>query len=479
MADKKVADISYFNDVVNWDKFKKSVDAVIIRLGYRGCTNGNIVLDKKAKEHIEMCKKHGIPYSIYFFPTSVNEMEAIEEALWVLEKIKELKIEPCLPIYADSEKVTGTGRSDNLSKGVRTKCLNAFMKTIRDAGYKYGVYASTYWYKDCLNDSDLLQGCSRWVAQYASKCEYQGKYDMWQYTSHERVPGVYINGDNRCDVSHCYISIGSGKIDGESKSQRQTVIDTFTGWLGKKESDGSHKAIVDIYNKYLSIAVKFGTLNYRVSYSDAWCATATSAAFIKSGLASLFPIECSCPRQIELAKKMGIWVENDNNVPEPGWAVMYDWQDSGKGDNTGVSDHTGLVVSVDNSGTTFKVIEGNKNDAVGYRTMSVGGKYIRGFIAPKFNGKYETKQVSEDYRKPSKTCKYWAKVATKSDPLNVRQGPGTEYALCKTFGPLSKGSTVMVCDELIANDGSTWCYIMWLGRYGFCSKKYLKESEAF
>ena len=89
MADKKVADISYFNNVVNWDKFKKSVDAVIIRLGYRGCTNGNIILDKKAKEYVEMCKKHGIPYSIYFFPTSVNEMEAIEEALWVLEKIKE------------------------------------------------------------------------------------------------------------------------------------------------------------------------------------------------------------------------------------------------------------------------------------------------------------------------------------------------------------------------------------------------------
>ena len=77
MADKKVADISYFNDVVNWDKFKKSVDAVIIRLGYRGCTNGNIVLDKKAKEYIEMCKKYGIPYSIYFFPTSVNEISFI------------------------------------------------------------------------------------------------------------------------------------------------------------------------------------------------------------------------------------------------------------------------------------------------------------------------------------------------------------------------------------------------------------------
>lgn len=85
-------------------------------------------------------------------------------------------------------------------------------------------------------------------------------------------------------------------------SDRQAVINVFESWLGKKESDGSHKEIIDIYNKYLSTAVKFGTCDYRVSYSDSWCATAVSAAFIHAGLASLCPIECSCPRQIALAK---------------------------------------------------------------------------------------------------------------------------------------------------------------------------------
>lgn len=261
-------------------------------------------------------------------------------------------------------------------------------------------------------------------------------------------------------------------------SDRQAVINVFESWIGKKESDGSHKEIIDIYNKYLSTAVKFGTLNYRVSYSDSWCATAVSSAFIHAGLASLCPIECSCPRQIALAKKMGIWIEKDSTVPEPGWIVEYDWQDStgSGGDNVGTADHTGLVVSVSKSAGTFKVIEGNKNDAVGYRNMAINGRYIRGFVAPKYTDAATSVPEEDDYKAPNKTGKYWAKVVTQHDPLNVRQGPGTEYGLCVTFGPIPKGETVMVCDEMKANDGSDWCYVFWSGKYGFCAKKYLKET---
>ena len=61
---------------------------------------------------------------------------------------------------------------------------------------------------------------------------------------------------------------------------------------------------------------------------------------------------------------------------------MYDWDDNGNGDNTGWPDHVGIVTEV--NGNTFKVIEGNKNDAVEYRTMTVNGKFIRGYITPKF-----------------------------------------------------------------------------------------------
>jgi hypothetical protein len=53
------------------------------------------------------------------------------------------------------------------------------------------------------------------------------------------------------------------------------------------------------------------------------------------------------------------------------------------GDNTGWPDHVGIVEKV--SGKTITVIEGNKSNAVGRRTLQVGGKYIRGYGVPKYS----------------------------------------------------------------------------------------------
>ena len=38
-------------------------------------------------------------------------------------------------------------------------------------------------------------------------------------------------------------------------------------------------------------------------------------------------------------------------------------------------------------GGAIKVIEGNKSNAVGYRDLAVNGKYIRGFVTPKYSSK--------------------------------------------------------------------------------------------
>lgn len=70
-------------------------------------------------------------------------------------------------------------------------------------------------------------------------------------------------------------------------------------------------------------------------------------------------------------------------MPSPGDAIFYDWQDSGSGDNTGWPDHVGIVETI--SGSTITVIEGNKSDAVGRRTLQVNGKYIRGYGVPKYS----------------------------------------------------------------------------------------------
>lgn len=158
------------------------------------------------------------------------------------------------------------------------------------------------------------------------------------------------------------------------------VVEQAKAWLGLKESNGSHKAIIDLYNAHKPLA-----MGYKVKYTDAWCATFVSAVAIQTGCTDIIPTECSCPRQIELFKKLGAWAESDSRTPEPGDIIYYDWDDSGKGDNVGVSDHVGIVEKVAHGKIT--VIEGNYSNAVKRRTLSVNGKYIRGYGIPKYDTK--------------------------------------------------------------------------------------------
>lgn len=158
---------------------------------------------------------------------------------------------------------------------------------------------------------------------------------------------------------------------------RQSVVDAAESWVGCKESDGSHKPIIDLYNSHNPLA-----RGYKVKYTDPWCATTVSSAAIKANLTKIIPTECSCSAQIRLLQALGSWEENDAYVPKLGDLVYYDWEDTGKGDNTGAPDHVGIVTACD--GKTITVIEGNKNNAVGYRKIPVNGQYIRGFGVPDY-----------------------------------------------------------------------------------------------
>ena len=161
---------------------------------------------------------------------------------------------------------------------------------------------------------------------------------------------------------------------------RQAMVARARKYIGCKESNGTHKQIIDIYNNHKPLAS-----GYAVKYTDAWCATFGSAIAILEGHTDIIPTECGCDAQIKLWQAKGRWQENDAYVPQPGDYVYYDWQDSGAGDNKGNSDHVGIVESCD--GKTITVIEGNKNDAVGERTLAVNGRYIRGFGLPDYASK--------------------------------------------------------------------------------------------
>ena len=155
------------------------------------------------------------------------------------------------------------------------------------------------------------------------------------------------------------------------------LLNIARAWVGCKESNGTHKQIIDTYNAHTPLA-----RGYKVKYTDSWCATFVSACAIKIGATSIIPTECSCNKMIELFKKLGEWVEDDSYVPNPGDIIFYDWDDNGKGDNKGNSDHVGIVENVDNNVIT--VIEGNYSNSVKRRYLAVNGKTIRGYGVPRY-----------------------------------------------------------------------------------------------
>lgn len=176
---------------------------------------------------------------------------------------------------------------------------------------------------------------------------------------------------------------------------RAKVVDISVSHLGENESDGTHRAIIDRYNSQEVLP-----RGYRVKYTDAWCATFVSAVALEAGFETIMPTECSCPQMVALYKALGCWVENDAYVPKPGDIIMYDWQDSGSGDNNGTPDHVGIVVSSSDSG--IKIIEGNINNAVGYRSIPVNSRYIRGYCVPDYemvSDDVEWKGVDAMYQK--------------------------------------------------------------------------------
>lgn len=169
------------------------------------------------------------------------------------------------------------------------------------------------------------------------------------------------------------------QYDGESGSSgdRSKPSEWLSKYVGITEGSEQHEEILKIFNDS-GLCTR-----YKMSIGDPWCATATSTAFIATGLSDIFPcVECSCESMINLAITAGIWIENDAYVPDTGDVILYDWNDNGVGDCTGWSDHVGIVISCD--GSTIKVIEGNKNNTVGYRDIAVNGRYIRGFITPHY-----------------------------------------------------------------------------------------------
>lgn len=231
---------------------------------------------------------------------------------------------------------------------------------------------------------------------------------------------------------------------------RNDVAKTMISWEGGREGGQIHKAILKTWNDY---AKGHGLAQAYGGY--AWCDITASSAWIKNKMAKYVPISMSCGQSITLAKKMGIWVENDKFVPSVGDGIIYDWEDTSgtSKDNTSGHDHIGIVISVASNKKSFVVIEGNKGypSQVGRRTVSVNWRYIRGFIHPDYiaAAKEITKQEKAEAKKDTST----QKEPITSTPAKPAPTPAPTKEITATSYAQKFSSSIAGTYKIIAKDG--------------------------
>lgn len=224
-------DVSKWQGRIDWQAVKKAgIDFAIIRIGYRG-ENGVIYRDENADYNIQQAQKAGVLVGIYFFSTAISVQEAKEEAVWTAEAIKDYKIS--YPVVYDCEGYSSEkSRMYGITSKVRTDNAIAFLQHIENSGYEGMLYAAKAELESssCWETARIESKYKIWIAHYSSPCypqkqtpDYNGKFDMWQYTNHGSVAGV----EGNCDMVVSYFTVGEAAAkDSEAEPQTATAPKT-------------------------------------------------------------------------------------------------------------------------------------------------------------------------------------------------------------------------------------------------------------
>lgn len=222
----KGIDVSYHNGTIDWKRVKQSeVEYAIIRCGYG--TNDKSQDDKKWEENVKGCTDNNIPYGVYLYSYADTVEKASSEADHAIRLLQGKKLK--YPVYYDLEE---DKLRDKISKKTIADIAQTFCDKLSAKGYTVGIYANKDWFTNYLTDS-RFNNWTKWVAQYNTVCNYQGKYDMWQCSSTGRVPGISGNVDLNYSYSPFENSYGGGN--------------TNNGGTTTKYSDGLNEIEGELY----------------------------------------------------------------------------------------------------------------------------------------------------------------------------------------------------------------------------------------
>lgn len=217
----KGIDVSKWQGNINFQKVKYSgISFVIIRAGYGKLPSQK---DKCFEENYCKAKAAGFDVGTYWYSYAMSVDEAREEAKACLSVIKGKQFE--YPVYFDLEEQKQFAKGREFCDSI----VNAFCGELEKNGYFAGLYISRSPLERFISESTAKK-YALWVAEYNSRCRYNGDYGMWQYSSKGKVNGISGN----CDMNYCYKNYPSVIKNGG-----------FNGYGKKKSVDEIAKEVID------------------------------------------------------------------------------------------------------------------------------------------------------------------------------------------------------------------------------------------
>lgn len=196
-------DISKHTGKVSFDRIKAAgVDYVMIRLGSRGYSTGQITLDENFKENIEGAIEAELDVGVYFYSQAISQDEAIQEVNFVVQNLEPYRAHVKYPVAFNMGFVSNDkSRIEGLSREDKTTVTSSFMEGIRAAGYVPMIYGDKEW---LIKEIDMtkLQDYDVWLSQEEEIPDYPYRYSMWQYNTDGVVNGI----DGGADLNICFVN---------------------------------------------------------------------------------------------------------------------------------------------------------------------------------------------------------------------------------------------------------------------------------
>ena len=181
-------DVSSHQQEIDWELVAANgVEFAMIRVGYRGYTEGEIQPDDYFVQNIEGARAAGLDVGVYFFSQALDKAEAVEEAEFVLNLLDGAELD--YPIFFDWEDIEAEARTDGMDSVTLTACAVAFCKRVEMNGYRAGVYFNQrFGYEEF--DLREWQDYELWLAEYALSPSFPYHFDVWQYANDGMLSGV-------------------------------------------------------------------------------------------------------------------------------------------------------------------------------------------------------------------------------------------------------------------------------------------------